>query len=449
MPLELPSPPLASRFRLDRDAQGRPRLTWPYRITWTGCLAGCGVTAFFSFILFGLAWDFLTDADLRANFARNGIAGVLSSGGVLLRGLFALLALFVLVLFLRSFLPALLFGRRMRRGALVFGEDALWYQPNMARPKGRTKQDVLEPIPVVEGSTEPARSGQSPVREVRRARVRAVGVVRRRGATHLLLAAGTERLEIGPTLKGWELIWLAGVLRAWAGLDKSAPRFHVPPPPADSWIQRDSDEADRLYWLPPEEQLDAGRGRRTRRVLGWFLQWLVGELLGVGLLVLQFRSDLGALGCLVWLIDVALLWLLPPWTVGGLAIVTELVSLSRAPRPESMVLGPDQLRHDPGHYYCGPAVSTGRPREIERAEIARVRVEQLPGGRERLLLDFGNDPVPALVVRAGPRQNAQGLMPLLTVPGAGGPVEVGACLRPAERAWLAEVLRAWAGTRGP
>ncbi len=58
MPVELPSPPPDSPFRLDHDGQGRPRLIWQSRIGRAGC-----VTAGFGFVLYSLLWSLADEVD--------------------------------------------------------------------------------------------------------------------------------------------------------------------------------------------------------------------------------------------------------------------------------------------------------------------------------------------------------------------------------------------------
>src|SRR5262249_42977072 len=107
----------------------------------------------------------------------------------------------------------------------------------------------------------------------------------------------------------------------------------------------------------------------------------------------------------------------------------------------SLLVAFDWLRHDPGHYASGPVYSTGPPREIDRAKVAGVRLESGPGGRERLLLDCVSGP--SLVLRERARQAPSPALLPVTV------IEVGSCLRPDERTWLAGVLRAWVSLAGP
>jgi hypothetical protein len=131
--------------------------------------------------------------------------------------------------------------------------------------------------------------------------------------------------------------------------------------------------------------------------------------------------------------------------------VTELASLRRAPRAESLTLAPDRLHHDPGHHYCGDAYSIGPPRDIERVEVGSVQLEHEPGGRERLLLYVWSPVIPRLARLAGRAGGAPDVSPqtVNALAGASPTVEIGPCLRPADRAWLAGVLRAWFGAGAP
>ena len=286
MPFELPPPPPDTGFQLDCDPQGRPRLTWPARLTGYGRLkAGC-VAAVFCGVLYSLAWDLGYEIDfspvgtfwerLRAQFA-GGRQGFLF--------FLCFLAVFLLMtaVVLGAILRALLFGRGWKRRALTFGQDALWYQPSLGGADG------------------------SPGEEIPRAQVRAVTVVRKRGAERLLVAAGARQWDIGPSLKPRERAWLANVLRAWAVLAGPPPQLDLAPP-ADSWVRLDHDAAGRprLHWRPPEDLCRAGRRAMLRRTLAWLAGWALGEALLAGLLTCLLLGDPAALGCFLWLLVPAL-----------------------------------------------------------------------------------------------------------------------------------------------
>lgn len=419
MLLEVPNPPPGSRFQLGEDGWGRPRLIWPCHFTLRGCLTGGGFTVVLCLIFWQLLWLIQYEiASSPPGSLWDRVWAQLERRNGKLLGLFAALALFgfFLALILRGVTVGLLTGRNMKRRALTFGRETLWYQPNLAGASG------------------------APWLEIPRDRVRAIGVVGKGRAERLLVAARLERWEIGPTLGHQERAWLAGLLRAWAGLDGPAALPDVPAPPADSWIRlyQDAEEHPRLHWLPPDDLCRAGRRAFLRRTLAWFVRWAGGEAVLVGLLAYLLRSGLG---CVLWLLVPAIAFALLLCSAAGLAIIIELAGLTHRSRPECLTLTRDVLHYDPGHFYCGPACSTGRPQEINRAEVARVRLEYGPGGRDRLLIDLGppgrgRDVIeleripPAGVNRAGSEEVA---------------VEVGPCLQPFERAWLAGVLRRWAG----
>ncbi|HMC90308.1 MAG TPA: hypothetical protein VKI17_12210, partial [Gemmataceae bacterium] len=299
--------------------------------------------------------------------------------------------------------------------------DELWYQSDL----DQTREARGERIP--------------------RARIRAISLVPKWKRERLLVAAAADQWEIGPTLTREERTWLTDVLRTWAGPALRAPVLHVPAPPTGSTIQldRDAEGQPRLAWLPPENVCREARGLIQRRTRLWFAGWIVAEAMLVAYVVAYLlRGRLAdVLGCVLWFVLAVAVVSLLACSAAGLAIVTELLNLRRAPRPESVALGRERLRHDPGHYYCEGACSIGPPHNIDRAEISRIELENSVAGRAQLRLYMN----PRL--RKLRRLRSQNTSPPSTPVAAVvyQQVEVGPCLPADGRTWLAEVLRRWAG----
>jgi hypothetical protein len=102
------------------------------------------------------------------------------------------------------------------------------------------------------------------------------------------------------------------------------------------------------------------------------------------------------------------------WTLGGGVALWALCNYFRPPRPESVRLEAEVLRHDPGGrrpvwgHRAGP-----EPTQVARSDIREFVLERV-GERQRLWLDRGTDRL-----------------------------EIGAGLREPEREWLFVVLQSW------
>src|SRR5205085_10268095 len=126
------------------------------------------------------------------------------------------------------------------------------------------------------------------------------------------------------------------------------------------------------------------RGLIQRRARLWFAGWVAAEAMLVAYLLRGSLADV--LGCVLWFVLAVAVVSLLACSAAGLAIVTELLNLRRGPSPESVALGRERLRRDPGHYYCEGACSIGAPRYIDRAEICRIELENSAAGRAQLRL---------------------------------------------------------------
>ncbi len=215
--------------------------------------------------------------------------------------------------------------------------------------------------------------------------------------------------------------------------DATTPMNHsISAPPEGSCFVVDVDEESRprLSWLGPT----GGCFRYgAAAFLGfWLCGWAVGEVTVIGILTgllfggwggpAQQGGDLcGGLFLIVWL---------GGWTVGGFAAMFAFYNLVRRPRPERVVLGSNSLFYDPGTSNLFPVSryetaqwrrttpwKRSKPRIIPREAVGRIVLERV-GERQRLSVDVGADRV-----------------------------EIGPTLMEPEREWLADVLRAWAGSR--
>ncbi len=102
------------------------------------------------------------------------------------------------------------------------------------------------------------------------------------------------------------------------------------------------------------------------------------------------------------------------WTLGGACVIWMLWGMLRPARPESVRLEAEWLRYDPGRSPMYPFQRIWmRPVKMPRVEISGCALERV-GGRQRLSVDCGADRV-----------------------------EIGPCLREAEREWLHTVLQMW------
>lgn len=420
MPFELPTPPPGTHFRRDYDGVGRLRLTWPSRITGRHCFRAAAIAVGWCAILYFLLWGINYEID----YSPDGPLGEriwtqLRRGNGKLLGLsfIFLILLLLLLVGIRLFVRGLLYAKGTVRHTLTFDADVLRYRGKATRSFGSDGVEVV------------------------RSAIRAVGAPRGGG---LLIAAGTAQFEIDPTLTRRERGWLADVIRDWAGLVQPVAPPDIPPLPAESWLQLDHDPNGYpcLSWLPPEELCLAGGRMVGRRALAWLPGWIIAEGSLLALLGYLLLGNPNWLAFYLWLAGVALGLSLLICTSAGLAILAELVSLGRRARPESITLGPARLHHDPGHCYCGDAFSLGTPQDMERAEIARILLQDGPHARVELQLHGGvtrSRPHPEERRQTGgPAVPAEPIVRYRTV-------RVGSCLRSFERAWLADTLRWWAG----
>jgi hypothetical protein len=102
------------------------------------------------------------------------------------------------------------------------------------------------------------------------------------------------------------------------------------------------------------------------------------------------------------------------WTLGGGAALWGLWNYSRPARPESVRLGAEALRHDPGgRWPAWGRRAVLKPTQVARSDIRGFVLDRAEG-RQRLWLDRGADRL-----------------------------EIGAGLGGPEREWLFAVLRRW------
>lgn len=417
MVFELPAPPPGTRFQRDPDEAGRPRLTWPGRITRIHGLRAVATVIGLCAVLYFLLWT----AHYEIDYSPDGPLGEriwwqLRRGNGKLLGLsfFILLLLLFLLLVLILFVRALLFKKVAVRHRLTFDADALRYWG--------LKIPSSQPAGIV----------------VARTAIRAVGT---RWNGGLLIAAGATPFEIDPTLTDGERSWLADVIRAWAGLASSVAPPDVAPLPAGSWLQLEHNREGclRISWLPPAEICEAGRRAVARRAWAALVGWLFVECGLVAVSAYLLVGNLAWLGCFLWLAGAAVVLGLLICTPAVLAILAELVSVRRPARPESITLGPHRLHHDPGHCYCGSSFSLGEASAVDRAELARVLVEDGPDAHVELRLFAG-------FTRIKPRPEDRRMGTPVDEPiEQYRSVRMGPCLRSFERIWLADTLRWWAG----
>jgi hypothetical protein len=205
-----------------------------------------------------------------------------------------------------------------------------------------------------------------------------------------------------------------------------------PDPPRNSRIEitYDAEDNPRLSW-PPDS---AGVGRWVAAAfLGfWLCGWAGGEVFAVSVLLGMVGFPVPAPGKAVGggNGDLALFLIgwLSVWTLGGAAALWTFYCLVRGPLPESVILGRDVLRYDPGTPLSSEAVGPRAGRVRNRLQFRGGPVWELPW----------SEAGPIRLDRVGARQR-------LTVDHGADPIEIGRSLREPEREWLAQVLRAWAG----
>lgn len=172
-----------------------------------------------------------------------------------------------------------------------------------------------------------------------------------------------------------------------------------------------------LSWKTPSGGI--GRYGVAAFLAFWLCGWAFGEIFVLGALL---GGGLG--GASLFLIG----WL-GAWTVGGAFAISALWHLLRSPRPESINLGVDRFRHDPGsgylawsYYNAGNPSHAGtypsvferrKPVEVDKTDIKEFKLDRV-GERQRLTFDQGSKRI-----------------------------EIGPTLSEPEREWLHEVLEAW------
>lgn len=180
----------------------------------------------------------------------------------------------------------------------------------------------------------------------------------------------------------------------------------IPPKPTGSWIEEHfTADACILKWRLPSSGM--------KNYLPILISTGVLVVIGVqGFVFAPWRGN-----PMQWLFMLAPLLVLFPLFKGF-----------RRPRAESVTLGPDYFRHDPGraggvwasvdeHRNHGMGAGP-RPVEIPKAELGDIVIERL-GGQLRLRYDVGADRV-----------------------------EIGRYLREPEKEWLAVVIREWQKATG-
>ena len=196
----------------------------------------------------------------------------------------------------------------------------------------------------------------------------------------------------------------------------------VPDKPAGSIIQEREDPDARMYfWRAPT----AGIQYTLIKCFG--IAFLSAWAIALATMVIVLLWNPAVRSDADFLIGLAGL------TIGGGLTMVLLYFMLRAPRAESVTLGRDRFRHDPGgralrlfdltclpapsfaHITWGEALRRPRPIELDEGDVDAVVLERV-GERQRLRFDHGADRV-----------------------------EIGRCLREPEREWLAAVIQAWHG----
>lgn len=153
----------------------------------------------------------------------------------------------------------------------------------------------------------------------------------------------------------------------------------------------------------------------------WLCGWAIAEVTVAGLMIANGPHLFG----FAWL---------GIWTLGGIMVILVLYRLVQPNRPESVTLGYDFFRHDPGRvphilfywsrrwWLAGHNADMWReflrprkPVQIRTDESGPIVLERI-GERQRLRYDLGAERI-----------------------------EIGRLLREPEREWLAQVIREWQG----
>lgn len=189
-----------------------------------------------------------------------------------------------------------------------------------------------------------------------------------------------------------------------------------------------------LMWRPASGR--AGRLATAAFLAVWLAVWALGGVGTVfGLIAGNWEPANGAIIVLVWL---------PFWAVGLVMAARIFALLVESPRAESLTLGGEALRYDPGSSPLAEAYSWGG------YGWADVRVP--PGlGFCRELFRRRQPLTLSRTAVTGARLDRAGRWPALVLEIGAGRVEVGPTLREADRAWLHAVLDHWraAGVSAP
>jgi hypothetical protein len=193
-----------------------------------------------------------------------------------------------------------------------------------------------------------------------------------------------------------------------------------PDVPAGSIIeQRETAAGVTLAWRLPGG--DSSRFFSAAFILFWLCLWTFGGAMAALFLVT------GAWG---WAKLFLLAWL-GLWAVGEVTAVCSLWALLRPPRPESVTLGAEAFRYDPGYL---PTAESADGRGAQPGSSLRW-----PGHwpARRSVIEVARDEVKEFVLeRVGERQR-------LCFDHGADRVEIGPCLREPEREWLWAVLESW------
>lgn len=240
------------------------------------------------------------------------------------------------------------------------------------------------------------------------------------GRQCLYFECGPGRVEIGMHLREPEREWLHAALEHWRVGARSAPAVgsemadavdvSLPDKLAESAIvQDDNDEECRLHWVRPTPPEDVMLGVYLVSVSLCLCAWVASGIIQPPPWH-NLRSALVLAG------------ILAVWTIAALGAMW-LFHKSFPKRPESVILGKESLRYDPGslpftskpveRHDPRPPPFKNEPVEIARSELGPFVVERI-GDRQRLRFDYRADRI-----------------------------EIGACLSKPDREWLHALLECW------
>jgi hypothetical protein len=408
MAVRLPELPPASWIRTEDDGPGPPRLTWQRPFTWKGYCTQVAIilggTAFLCYFMYQvMGRDVLRLTGLLQDKGPNwgpgdGPARILliavGSAGLLVMALVALGMVY------KAF-------RIRQPDRLTLGPDRLRYE----------SESEFWPRLV---AREVPRSGLG--------KVRLEQVERRQ---RLTAEDGAEPVEVGRYLRPADREWLAEVLRRWAADPGPAPAA-APTPPRSSTLTPEQGPGGQLSfrWRPSPPGTEQERWVTLAvltvtlplflMIIGTFIRLFVGMLTTPG-------EEGSPWGEWLWrwfpLAFVIVCGLSLTWV--SAAMLRVYWYLVRGPRWARLTLTSTTLRYVPGRYLEKPKrgnvprVCAEPARVVPRAELGEVRLERADGGG-RLTVDHGAERF-----------------------------EIGPTLGDAEREWLAERLRGWAGSSQP